>query len=326
MGNVNRWTTNGVERKSHLLGIFLVLIATIIANANAVYLGNLTQGVPPALLSFYYGLVAFLFFLLLRCRSLGVITANTRKSISDVIGLNVVTMGNWIGYIFALKYLEPAITVAIIVGTGPIFIILLGRYLRPHGRIYRGEQGSALGILFSLFLLVYLTHSGKTGIGPLSAIGFLIGIFGSITSGVAMAATTIYLKNLTEQGWKAFDIMIVRFFLLIFVAFLFCLQQSVSLRLEATQWPFVLLAAATGAIIPLSLFVVGLEKTEPITATILLATGPIFTLLFQFFDHRIIWSYHTLISILILITVVFLGSWVRVRTQNRPVDSPPVLT
>lgn len=317
MENVNRWTMNGVERKSQLLGIFLVLIATIIANANAVYLGHLAQGLPPALLSFYYGLMAFLFFLLLRWRFLKGILGNTRKSVSDVVGLNVVTMGNWVGYIFALKYLEPAITVAIIVGTGPIFVILLGRYLRPHGRIYRGEHGSAIGILFTLFLLTYLTHSGKTGIGTLPAIGFLIGIFGSITSGVAMAATTIYLKNLTEKGWKSFDIMMVRFFLLIFVSFLLCHQQSISLRLDGTPWTSIFVAAVTGTVIPLGLYVIAIRKVEPITAIILLATGPIFTLLFQFFDHRIVWSYHTLISILILISFVFWGSWVRVREDKR---------
>jgi drug/metabolite transporter (DMT)-like permease len=275
---------------SATLGIAYVSAFLVLANANAVFSGSLLQSLHPFTFLFWSFFATSIFFgaFLVAKNGLGALALN-RASMVPLLTLNATSAFSWIGYFYALRFIEPAIVSAIMGGLGPLSTILLERAVRRRrlpSRIYV----AATGILFGTGILAWASLTGLSGLKEISISASVIGLTASAIGGASQALNTIATKQLGERGWTATQIMTHRFYLLLVVAaFLALTGPGLSLG-STSQAGFLAIATVLGVIAPLWPLQRGILLSEPFTVAALLSLAPILTYLFQVFDDRIHWS------------------------------------
>ncbi|MBV9160721.1 MAG: ATP-grasp domain-containing protein [Pseudonocardiales bacterium] len=272
------------------LGIAYVSVFLILANANAVFSGHLLQTLHPFTFLFWSFFISTVFFgvLLIARNGLGALAVD-RVSLVPLLTLNATSAFNWIGYFFALRFIEPAIVSAIMGGLGPLSTILLERALRGRrlpSRIYV----PAAGVLVGAGLLAWASLTGRSGLKEISIVTSATGLAASAVGGVSQALNTVATKQLGDRGWGSTQIMTHRFYLLLIVAAGFALTGP---GLSVHSGPTVgmmLIATVMGVIAPLWPLQRGIILSEPFTIAVMLSLAPILTYLFQGFDNRMHWS------------------------------------
>ncbi|MEV7597695.1 DMT family transporter [Kitasatospora sp. NPDC089797] len=273
-----------------LRGVGYVSAFLVLANANAVFSGNLLQSVHPFTFLFWSFFAGSLFFGTVQVvqKGWGGLRIG-RDSLGPLLTLNATSAFNWIGYFFALRFIEPAIVAAILGGLGPLVTIVLERTIRGRrfpARVYP----AALGVLSGTALLAWGSLTGHSGITGASVAASVTGLVASAVGGVTQALNTVATKQLGDRGWSATRIMTHRFYLLLVVAAGLALSGP-GLSLDGpAQTGLVAIATILGVIAPLWPLQRGIILSEPFTVAALLSLAPILTYLFQGFDDRMNWS------------------------------------
>ncbi|GAA3084562.1 DMT family transporter [Streptosporangium carneum] len=278
------------KKGSSTLGITYVGAFLVLANANAVFSGNLLQSMHPFTFLFWSFFVSTIFFGILLAARNGLRALKIdRRSVMPLLILNTTSAFNWIGYFYALHFIEPAIVSAIMGGLGPLCTIALERFLRKRrfsGRIYV----PATGVLLGAVLLAWASLTGQSGLKDVSVAASAIGLLASAVGGVSQALNTVATKQLADQAWSATRIMTHRFHLLILVASVLSLTGPGLSVGGTSQAGLLAIATVLGVIAPLWPLQRGIILSEPFTVAALLSLAPILTYLFQGFDDRTEWS------------------------------------
>jgi drug/metabolite transporter (DMT)-like permease len=196
---------------------------------------------------------------------------------------------NWIGFYYALRFIEPAIVSAIMGGLGPMSTIVLERVVRGR-RLPSRIWVAASGVLVGAGLLAWASLSGRSGLAEIGMSASVIGLTAATVGGFSQALNTIATKQLANRGWSANQIMTHRFYLLIVVAGVLA-STGPGLALHGTsQAALLAIATVLGVIAPLWPLQRGIILSEPFTVAALLSLAPILTYLFQGFDDRLHWS------------------------------------
>lgn len=272
------------------LGVVYIAAFLFMANANAVFSGNLLQSLHPFTFLFWSFFVTSTFFIirLVATKGLGALAIRPGSG-WPLLVLNATSALNWIGYFCALRFIEPAIVSAIMGGLGPVSTIVLERLVRQR-RLPTSTYAAAAGILVGAGLLAWASLSGLSGLRAVSISDSLIGLAAATIGGASQALNTIATRQLGDRGWTATHIMAHRFYLLILVAAVLALTGpglSIDTSLQAG---YVAIATVLGVIAPLWLLQRGILVSEPFTVAALLSLAPVLTYLFQGFDDRIGWS------------------------------------
>lgn len=311
--------TNGAFTKNaHLTGVVHVLGFVLLANANAVFSGRLLQSLHPFVFLFWAFVSTVIFYAIAQFLLHGRSTFSiTRDSLWPLIALNVTNAFNWIGYFFALRYLEPAIVAAIMCGFGPVSVVVLDKVIRGNS-VPRYAYFAAVGTIVGAGFLVWTSFSGLAGIKSNSTIDVIIGLCAALAGGISQALTTVVIKELGCRGWTASKIMVHRFYLLLFVAsILATLGPGMSIS-SGTQLNMFLIAVIFGVITPLFLLQRGILLSDPFTTSVLLALGPVLTYVFQLLDDRIRLSSSSAIGCVFVVGFVMYGAVM--QTRNRKLD------
>lgn len=282
--------THSVRVPSEAAGIAQVAAFVVLGTANAVYSGNLLQDLHPFTFLFWSFLATSAVFLGLLARRQGLAAWRVgRESIRPLVVLNVTSALNWIGYFYALRFIEPAVVSSIMGGVGPLVTIGLERLVR-HRRLSQGAATAAIGILAGAAVLAWGSLSGRSGLADSSATAAAVGLTSAVFGGLSMALTTIAVKQLGERGWSSSAILAHRFYLLVLIALCLALGGAELMPDGREQWTGIAVATAFGVILPIWLLQRGIIASQPFRVAALLATAPALTYLFQAFDARIEWS------------------------------------
>ena len=111
-------------RNSYWLGVGLAALYILIASAQSVALNTWLYGVNVFLVVGLCFTIATVVFGLI-----GVIWQRSAykvilKQWRPLFALNLVTLGNWLLYFFAVKFLEPSVAVTLTQGAGPVSMTL----------------------------------------------------------------------------------------------------------------------------------------------------------------------------------------------------------
>lgn len=271
-------------------GIAYVSAFLVLANANAVFAGNLLQSMHPFTFLFWSFFAGALFFgTLLVARDGWRALRVPRASAVPLLVLNGTTAFNWIGYFYALHFIEPAIVSAMMGGLGPLVTIALERVLRGR-RFPRRVYVPAAGVLLGAGMLAWGSLTGQSGLTGISVAASVTGLVASVVAGVSQALNTVATKQLGDRGWGATRIMTHRFHLLLAVAAVLALSGPGLSVGGASQAGLLAVATVLGVIAPLWPLQRGIILSEPFTVAALLALAPLLTYLFQGFDARMEWS------------------------------------
>ena len=289
---------------SSKLGVFLVLSFLIMANANAVFSGWLLQSIPTFKLLFWGFLITTLFFFIRLSLSHGLAALKIpHTSFIGLITLNIASSISWIGYYWALKFIEPAIVSALMGCIGPLFILMAG-FISTRS-ISINQAFTSVGIIVGTAVLSWASIANLSAVKNVTEHNVLFGLGAAFIGGLGQVMTTLSTKSLAKQNWNASQIMAHRFYLLTVISGIAALS-STGLLLESLDSILSVGAVSIlGILIPLWLLQKGIIICSPFTVSVLLSLGPLMTLLFQGFDSRLLWSNMSVVGcgIIVLSTI-----------------------
>lgn len=209
-----------------------------------------------------------------------------------LVGLNITTCIAWLGLFVGLKFVEPAIIVSFMVALGPISTALANTLVRGVPPV-RGDIVASLLIAAIGAYLIAVTWTGRGGMSWNDSTW--LGLLASVLAGMALAATSVFVKRLYDLGVEGRTILANRFFLTVLVL-LFLVDYSVLWNELALNAPQAFLIAFSTLIVPVLLIQEGIKRLEPITINMLLCSAPLVTFALQLFDGRLVPSIPTLIG------------------------------
>ena len=294
-------------------GYDLIAGFILLANSSAVLSAFLLQSISMSQYLFWGFLLAAVFFLLIdRNRIFQTIRAG---NLSFIVLINLITGLNWIAYVYALKYLEPAVVTAIICGIGPITIIAY-QFLKDRKPVALPMVLSVSGALAGTFTLAGASMAGQSGIGQSSPLILASGLFACIFAGTMQAATILVLKNMGRHNMTSVQIMAHRFYFVILFAFVWNYFSSDPLVSSVQDVGLILLVAFLGIALPLWILQIGIMKSNPVISALMLTLGPVVSYAFQGFDDRLSFSLYTALGCILIIVSTAYGILMDVRDNS----------
>ncbi|MEK4024818.1 DMT family transporter [Sporosarcina sp. FSL W7-1283] len=281
-------------QSKYMIGVAALILSAILTALSQVYYGNRVQSVHPFLftgISFFITTCYFQWFA--RKQRL---PYYWRKAISPLVKLNLSSALTFMGFYYALKYIEPAIVSSLEMGIGPLFVILIALFQRKA--VTLEKWGIAVGTLLTTFLLIYAVFTGQSATAIQWDVNVLLGIFASVACGLGAVLCTIYSKQLSNEGWTSSMILSKRFYGIILLSFFFTYDLIFDYTLENIGW--ILVITFTGVLIPMYLLQKGIQYCETFLVMMSLCFIPVITFFLQLFDSRLQWSNLTLVGVLLL--------------------------
>jgi drug/metabolite transporter (DMT)-like permease len=278
--------TRRAARTALWLGTALVIAYDLVSGGNEVFVANRLQTLDPVLLLTLSTAIAVAVFNAVQVRRWALLVRQVRADLGLVGLLNLISALTWVSFFVALKYAEPALVAAVCAAVAPMLTIVMARWIRPGSSVLAVEWLVAAGILTLLVASWYVSTAGRSGAPSASP---ALGIGASLVCGVGIAMTPTCSKRLYDVGWRATQVMAVRFWALLALT---AVAVAAGGRLHESSGlvdvgAAALVTAVVGTVGSLYLLQLGIERLEPVTVALLLAAGPLFTLALQAFDPRL---------------------------------------
>jgi len=285
--------------KSMIIGASFLLLSALLTSISQVYYANQVQGLHPFLFTGVSFFITALIFSVISLKQQKRLNVSVRSSIYDLVKLNGSSVLAFMGFYYALKFIEPAIVSSLEMGVGPFFaIVVTAMIAKGKIRATRAQWMITLGTFAASLLLVITALFGLSGVKVTSSIDFVYGIIASVLCGLGAVLCTIYSKRLSNAGWTSSSILAHRFYAIIALSFLMTYKIIPTYLMENINWIF--LVTIFGVAVPTFLLQKGIQYCEPFFVMMSICFIPAFTFVFQLFDPRIVWSTPTLIGVLIL--------------------------
>ena len=299
---------------SSAIGIICLLLFALSQGVRDALFGNIFQSVSflfVAVLAFGLSSVVFLLAALWR----------SPKDITRLAGapgalllLNVTTAIAWLGFLFGLRFLEPAVVATFYNGIGPL--VALGAaacgWSADHRRASVGEllcYGGLAATLIALAALVLTGHSGMTT--------NRLFVQATALAAVAIAGAMITISYVVtlwfaDEGIGSDAVMAARFPLTLAIAIILELMVgTANMRPANNAVAMYALAAFALIVLPSFLVQLGVSRTTPLTANVFRALGPVCVFAVQQLDGRLTFSGATLACIVLFCLFAITASAVR---------------
>ncbi|MFJ7282493.1 EamA family transporter [Pseudomonas sp. NPDC099000] len=293
--------------RSLFLGITALMVVNVIDGLKEVYFGILLQSLDSVVVTFVLFAIAWpVFFLgyITRKRSKNAIHQLTENAVPVrhcLLMLNISSAALWISFLFALKWIEPAIVSALVGGIGIISTLILNKILRPSAVMISADYIAAAIIACASIYLGWASMDGRTAVkDELGGYQVLLGFSMMFVCGVAMALTSILSKVVADHGVSSRYLYAHRFYILLAITgFYTCINAS-KISAVINHLDTLILLAFAGVILPLLLLQEGIKRCEPVTTESILAAAPLFTIIFQTVDTRLAFSVFSFVGIVLI--------------------------
>ena len=286
--------------KSMVMGASFLLLSALLTSISQVYYANQVQGVHPFLFTGVSFFITALLFNVIAMKQRSQLSFSAKLSIFDFVKLNGSSVLAFMGFYYALKFIEPAIVSSLEMGVGPFFVIIVTAMI-AKGKIQatRAQWIITFGTFAASILLVVSTVFGLSGIKVTNTPDLVYGIIASVLCGLGAVLCTIYSKRLSNKGWTSSSILAHRFYAIIVISFLMTYDTLPTYLIENIDW--IILVTILGVAAPTFLLQKGIQYCEPFFVMMSICFIPAFTFFFQLFDPRIVWSTPTLIGVSMLL-------------------------
>ncbi|WP_141695111.1 EamA family transporter [Pseudomonas graminis] len=255
------------------LGLLLVLSYVILSSTKDIILERILSISNPAdYLVIVFGIATVIYWLV------GKVTPyvppkrfSTQAVLPAMLALNIVTLGNWFGLYYSLKYLSaPAVSV-LYAGVIPVATLIINAAIRKT-IAPRRELLCAGGLFLIAFYWFAESLSVTAYQNTVLGLTFLIG------SACTIASTTVLSKKLSDAQVPTAVVMAHRFYILLLVALALASPISSIIRVLFDNILVVLFVAVGGTVVSLWALQKGIEKTDPMTTNLIISAGPVITL------------------------------------------------
>lgn len=284
------------KRSFYVIGVGSLVLSAILTALSQVYYANRVQAVHPFLFTGISFLLTTVYFQLFAARQK--VGTNWKVAYLPLLKLNLASVLAFMGFYFALKYIEPAIVSSLEMGLGPLFVLLLA--LGQKQRVTRGKWVIAIGTLLACLLMIFSVFMGNSALDHWDKYSVL-GIVASVFCGLGAVLCTIYSKQLSEMGWTSSMILSKRFYGIILLSVLSAYDVFFAYITENISW--IVVMTLIGVLIPMYLLQKGIQYCDVFLVMMSLCFIPVFTFFFQLFDARLQWSNSTFIGVLLLLVL-----------------------
>ena len=281
------------------LGLLSLFLYNVLTSAKGVYLGSFLQRVHPFLVLAVCFSMVTVFFALYNALFPGnnaSVRGVAKKHWRSILGLNISALAGWTGFYFALKLIEPAIVTSLTSALGPIITAIYYSGVKRERLFTRTEWTIFAGLFLIIAYLTVESYLGYSAVRKIPVDKVAVGILAALICGIANVANTILGKSLNNAGLKSRQVIPLRFFLLIFVGLWLCPSDQWSAISQPSIQFSLFVIGLLGVAVPVLLFQIGIEKTNPFTVASVHATIPIFVLAAQLFDDRLSLSAYSVVG------------------------------
>ncbi len=305
---------------SSSFGIICLLLFALSQGVRDALFGNIFQSVSFLFIAVLaFGLSCIVFFLLALLRNPKDLMRLARAPAALAM-LNLTTAIAWLGFLFGLRHLEPAVVATFYNGVGPL-VALTASFLGWSGvrrKTPIPEMICYAGLAATLAVLATIVLTGRSGMSSDSAALQAAALVAVTAGGVMITISYIITLWFADEDVGSDAVMSARFPLTFAVAA--ATEFAVGgagprPAIEAVP----MFAAATFALIVVPSFLVqlGVSRTSPLTANVLRALGPVCVFAIQQFDGRLSFSGGTLVCIASFCVFAILASLFRGWSETR---------
>ena len=195
--------------KSMAIGASSLLLSALLMSVSQVYYANQVQGGHPFLFTGVSFFITALLFNMIAFKQQRTSTISMRSSLGDVVKLNGSSILAFMGFYYALKFIEPAIVSSLEMGVGPFFAIVVTAMIAKEK--IRAQWIVTAGTFAASVLLILTALFGLSGVQVINTVDFVYGIIASVLCGLGAVLCTIYSKKLSNAGWTSSAILAHRF-------------------------------------------------------------------------------------------------------------------
>lgn len=279
------------NRSKYMIGVIALLSSAIFTAVSQVYYANRVQVIHPFLftgVSFFITTLYFQWF-----AHMHKLPRHWHKAKLPLLKLNLASAFTFMGFYFALKYIEPAIVSSLEMGIGPFFVLVLALVQRQP--VKPANWGIAGGTLAATLLLIYAVLTGQSATAMQWNIHVMISILASIACGLGAVLCSIYSKQLSNAGWTSSMILSKRFYGIILLSFFSTYDLIYAYLMENVLW--ILAVTFLGVLVPMYLLQKGIQYCETFLVMMSLCFIPVIVFFIQLFDPRLQWSNLTLLGV-----------------------------
>ncbi|MCF5714916.1 hypothetical protein I9H06_00315 [Pseudomonas tremae] len=286
-------------------GLIFIMAFDMLSAAQSVWLGRLLQGVPVKhSLLVIFSIVA-VFFLLITFYRRDPWPKLDKRRFLLFAGLNLGTLATWLFLYESLRFVEPAMTAAVLYGVNPIATLIITLTLAGSLKgLTTGRVLVGIATVASMWIVAHTVLEGNSGLGLQDNQSSIYGLLMAILTGCAMALVNVISKKIYDHGYKLHQLMSMRFFLLIAVCVFY--STGISETIMHSGWAF-LVIAILGNVIPLYCLQKGISMSEPALVSYVLLLTPILVFMFQLFDNRLVLSSHSVLAIILVLLFATIG-------------------
>lgn len=275
----------------------------------------LKQDVSPFFLCFSLFFCAALFFILCNSYRLSSLVALCVKQPNNILAINFTTLGCWLFSLFPLKYLQPSVTNTVVLGVTPLATLIIGKWFYKKGIITRTDKLISAVIFLLIVLLSFFTiEHGAKSFNVKTILPYLA-YFAALLAGCCLALNNIVAKNLSLSGFKPFDILSLRFILIIVVSAIFSWNKLGHLNGDIVI--SLVLVSTCLVIVPQILLQFSIMYLEPLSIAIFAPFLPI-TILFIEVYYGIPISIGAMSIIFIISALLIVGILIRYKNEKTP--------
>lgn len=283
-----------IEKSVYKTGIYALLASAILTSISQVFYANQVQSIHPFLFTGISFFITALYFQVFASKQR--IKVTWKVAMKPLIKLNIASTITFMGFYFALKYVEPAIVSSLEMGIAPLFILVL--MMMQRKTIPTKKWLISIGTFFACLLLIWAVMNGESGVTSPFPLNMFVGLLASVLCGVGAVFCSEYSKQLSNLGWTSSMILAKRYIGIIFFSFLVTYDLIIPYFLDNILW--IIIVTLIGVLIPNYLLQKGIQNTNTFLVMMSLSFIPVFTFLFQLFDTRIHFSIITCLGVLLL--------------------------
>lgn len=293
-------------------GFILIILWSVISAFAQNFTSQAEQKLDPFLVCLFLFVTTTLFFNIVNIFQLPRLMKKLVcfENLSDVIKLNLTTAGCWLLLLYPLKYIEPSIATAIIIGVGPFSTLYLGKFLYKKQNISKTDGVLTCCLLVVIFFLIVLTVNNKeTMTHTNSSLVAILASIGCIFGGVILSVNALYTKRLSDKGFLPAEMLCIRFVFLILLSFVYVVGvKHTEIVAPITQYfSDLLIITFALIIIPQYLFQHALKCLEPISIAAVTPGMPVLIFFFAYSDNFMPPTPAVIVGVclLLVITVVY---------------------
>lgn len=289
-----------VQTNTYVIGVASLLLAALLTALSQVYYASKVQAVHPFLFTCVSYTIATIVFQ--GMASDAKTPYQWKSTLPIIVKLNIATGFAFMGFYFALKYVEPAIVSSLEMGLGPLFVLLLA--LSQKQAVGRAQWLIAISTFLACMLLVVNVFTGNSGM-QMWDINSVLGIIASVLCGLGAVYCTVYSKQLSAAGWSSAMILSKRFYGIILVSVVMTYDLLLPYLQDNIGW--ILIMTLFGVLLPMYFMQQGIQYCDVFLVMMSLCFIPVFTFFFQLFDARLVWSNATFAGVLLLLILGLLS-------------------